>query len=258
MRRILTAVALIALAAPVGVAQAHIQDSAGVWYFYGVLSEHQGEVAPGTGDPVNIIFYGGAPHGDAACQEMTTVSYNQLCVFNHVTAAFPAMHHSICSKEHLLPGFDTYMGFRDLENGPTQWVQAVHENGQQFYSSPPHGIDPCPAGYHMRLWTDHVHADQTGSAHGQEDQWEIGGIHHERRQGGGKHRLDMDWDDVRVNFYKQMTGRGNGTGTDKFCGDRHWRIDTQAIGKFQKFDNTGMISRISMTSRSLVASCDGE
>ena len=65
----------------------------------------------------------------------------------------------------------------------------------------------------------------------------------------------MDWDDARVNFYKQMTGRGNGTGFDKYCGERHWRVHPGAAGTFQGRDSTGMISRISMTSRNTVAEC---
>jgi hypothetical protein len=186
---------------------------------------------------------------------------NDLCVFNHITSAFPAMHHTICSKQQFLketfnPPFvnldEAYMGFRDM-HGNHQLV----DPSQELYSARPAGFDPCPAGYHIRLWSDATHTQQTGAAHGDPGQWQAAGIHHEHRVGGA-HKLDMPWDDVRVNFYKQMTGIGNGTGFQKYCGSRRWKIHPGAIGRYQMYPNSGYLSRISTTPRQPGGSCAGQ
>jgi hypothetical protein len=129
-------IALIATALMAGLATpaaAHFKDDDNNWYFYGAIYPEPEVPSQGdSGDPVSVVFYGGESHGDASCSNQTTPSTDHLCVYNHVTRAFPAMHRTICSKQRLVPiiGAEPYMGFRNLPtDDETKWVHATADEG---------------------------------------------------------------------------------------------------------------------------------
>jgi hypothetical protein len=246
--------AVATLATVASAASAHITTRGGDWYFHGSIF-HQDSFAPKVeNDPINFIWYGGRTFGsEPSCRQpndASAPSHNDLCIFNHMTSAFPAMRRSICDKQKIYN--PQYIAFTD-HAGKRDFTKQGHE----LYTARAKGVDPCPNGYHIRFWRDHTHADQTGAAHGYTNQWQLGGVHYDRRV-GFKHLIGMDWDDARVNIYKQTTGRGNGTGSEKYCGSRRWQVHPGAAGKFQKFTSTGTLSRVGTTPTNRVTSCDGQ
>jgi hypothetical protein len=120
-----------------------------------------------------------------------------------------------------------YMVFRDM-HGRHDFVQHDTALQTRCYSGPD---------YHIRLWSDHKHQEQTGDAHGRQDQWVAGGIHHERRAKNHHHHIDMDWDAVRFHMVKSLASD---------CHSRRWKVHPGAVDTFQKFDNTGVVARITV------------
>jgi hypothetical protein len=207
------------------------------WYFYGATyHNHFGDSTRRRSDPVSFVMYGGRQGGNPACTGNDfEPEINYLCQYNTWTSAWPAMHKSICSRD---PLSDAFMRFRDM-HGKRDFVEAQ----VQFYTARPHTVDRCPAGYHVRWWSDEKHSEQTGH---KKFSWWAGAIHHEHRS-DGDHVLDMPWDDVRVNAWKQYR--------KSYCAYRHYKVHPGAVGKFGKYENSGMISRFSINRKSDVPSC---
>jgi hypothetical protein len=130
---------------------------------------------------------------------------------------------------------NAFLIFRDF-HGKREFVS---KSGRSFNT----GGRKCAVQYHARFYDDHKHQEQTGNGHGRQDQWTLVGVHHESR--GVKdddfgHEIDMPWDDVRVHALKNLRER---------CQVRRWHVHPTAAGKFQGYENSGMISRISLSTR---------
>lgn len=201
------------------------------WYFWG--STYKGDPPPNESkrlDPVNIIFYKGG-----GLVEKSDVGA-------HITDdwRYGTMKSRICQTAQR-------MYWRELRGQRTSDRQDMHR------------MTTCLRQYHTRLWDDWEHSKITNHSR---YQWMVGGIHHERVKGklncswpslntpvctfAGTHKIDRDWDKVRVEAVKAM---------DRHCTTRHWKYHPGAHRTYQGYTNSGWIARISM--RHVSAGCGG-
>jgi hypothetical protein len=205
-------------------ASAHYRAAHNNWYFYGTVY-HDSKLVKNRSknDPLSIYFGGGQwkGSGQAACEFGYTASPG--CVVTEVNVDWSQMINDsgVCNT-------NAYVVYRDLHGGRQFVSRAV------ALKTDPNG---CGTEYHIRFWSDHAHASQTGYPN---DQFTLGAIHHEHRGSDLGHIIDKPWDDVRVHAVKKMR---------QACTYRHWHVHPGAVGKFQGFSNSGVISRISLQQR---------
>jgi hypothetical protein len=120
-----------------------------------------------------------------------------------------------------------------------------------------HRMTNCPGRqFHFRGWDDQEHSRLVGDH--PRNQWIVGGIHHEklklkicgrgfaRGPCGFTHKIDRDWDRVRVEAVKAMS---------RHCSYRRWRHHPGADRPHQNYTNSGFLARISL--RHVSAGCRG-
>ena len=204
------------------------------WYFAGGIYEHGKR-----SDPVSLVMYKGTAHANPACMQGVDTEINYLCLTNTWIGGWEAMHKiPICAG---FPTEDAHMEFAD-RHGNVRYP----DPSLQFYTARFRFPDPCAVGFHVRWWSDETHHEQTGH---REFSWWAGAIHHEHRR-RTTHQVDMDWDDARVIAIKHAH--------TTHCTQRHWRVHPDTKGKFGRYVNSGMISRISVAQRIDPGGCRGQ
>lgn len=198
------------------------------WYFYGAIFGKMPPTKEHRSDPVNLIFYRGRGHKSPAI------------VGSHISNEwrYGAMRSRFC-------GSNERMVWRDLRGGRISDKQDLHR------------MTSCNHAYHFRGWDDYEHSKIT--VHNRY-QWVVGGIHHEHIVvtthcfgapapiciTSFNHKIDRDWDTVRVQAVKAMSAH---------CSYRRWQYHPGAHHTFHGFTSSGWIARLSM--RHVAAGCSG-
>jgi hypothetical protein len=219
----LVIVAVGALGMPAD-SSSHYRSAKKGWYFYGTLYHDRALVEDRSqNDPMSLIFGGGQWKGSG--QPACGFGYDASpgCITTQITTHWEGMERMprVCNS-------NAYVVYRD-------------GSGRREFTSRDNGLSTsrtCGRQFHIRLYSDHVHAD-LNPHHGRDNRWTLAGVHRERK---GDHRIIMDWDDARVITVKRMSRRA--------CNIRHWHVHPGAAGKYQNFKTSGMMSQIALSQKS--------
>jgi hypothetical protein len=219
-----------------GVASGHTRTESGTWYFDGMTYDTGDRTK--RMDPVNFMFAPGP--ADNSLYDRDRIEQHMNDDWNHKAVGGSGWRTDFgvrpwCKQDQLM----FWENVTERTSDKTDWHGTTARFG---------GI--CGKQHHARFWDDQEHARQTGT-HGSEDQWAVGGIHHERtirkKPCCVGHRPDRDWDVVRRELVRAMAAH---------CSEVAWRYHPDADGVIQGYMNYGFIARISLRH---VASgpCDG-
>jgi hypothetical protein len=95
----------------------------------------------------------------------------------------------------------------------------------------------CKTQYHYRNWNDSPHGHDPDN-----HQWQVGAIHHERRNKDGKHVIDYHWETAEHVMVVEM---GSGDEDTNHCTYPNYYRLPGSGGTFQGKKSNGKISRIS-------------
>jgi len=186
------------------------------WYFFG--ADYDGNK---RSDPLTFTFYRGAgPKSPGRVGAHVTEEWR-----------YGAMRDRDCRSPHTLT-------WRNLRGGSNKDKNDLERS------------TACNTRFHMRAWDDFEH-QKLAPDHGNRRQWMIGSVHHEhyvvKTKCYGittpvctvkrKHKIDRDWDAVRIQTVKAMSAH---------CSYRRWRMHPGAKGDFGGQDSSGYIARLSM------------
>ena len=236
----LTTVLVVALFAT-DLASGHTRRASGTWYFDGMTYKPKDPTA--RMDPVNFIFAPGPL--DDTLYDRDRIEQHMFDDWNE----------------------DAVGGRRWRRDGDVSfWCKGDHrmywENGSARTSDKTdwHGTtallgDFCGNQHHARFWDDQEHKRQTDGPtdpHGPEDQWAVGGIHHERvirkKPCCAGHKPDRDWDTVRRELVLAM---------GRHCSETAWRYHPDADGVIQGYASYGLIARLSLRHVASSGTCEG-
>ena len=198
MRKLLILATLATCLIGACTAQAHYKagdpDDPDGWYFDGASTAGARDDLK---DPLNFIFYGGSADQTA----YTRARIEQHMVDDWDTSAVGGRHWrkdtditSVCKVDQRLYWLN-------------ESLTATTSDKSDWHGSTSR-TRACTSQTHARFWDDQEHARFT-TGHGQEDQWVVGGIHHEHpipklrcvdivcTFKGTTHRIDRDWDEMR-------------------------------------------------------------
>lgn len=237
MRRLILAITTIACLGAACSAQAHYKagpNDSGNWYFDGASTSGPRDALK---DPLNFIFYGGSADQTA----YTKARIEQHMVDDWDTSAVggrPWRQDSIVAKLCKIDQRVYWLNenFTATTSDKTDWHGTTSR------------MSMCGAQTHARFWDDQEHARFT-TTHGREDQWVVGGIHHEHPVAklkilpGTTHRIDRDWDAMRYLMVRAMHAH---------CSEARWKYHPGADGVFgcgdygHCYDNEGWLARFSL------------
>lgn len=190
------------------------------------------------GDPINLVFHGGAvttPNADC----MGNNARSATCVVNMIGRAWgpnTEMKERLCDSGARLK-------FRTESGGTVN-----PESDKSMTTS-----GTCRREYHVRLWGDTAHG-HAANAH----KWVIGAIHHETRcfvPVACSHKIDMNWEDVENEAVRQLARQANNEFAYCVEPDYYPLVGSNPPGKKKSKYMTGYPSRISFQDRS--AGCSG-
>lgn len=223
----------------------------GRWYFTGSTYKERPLNNESRKDPVNVFIYG-AQDGSPYTRERIETHFND----DWSTRAVGGRSWSKDSEIIGVCKDDQYVGWPFYPGGDsdrTDWHGSTSAKVLVPNLPTPVKKTACFAQHHMRFWDDWEHTKGTTS-HTRYD-WVVGSIHHEhpvskvkaiRPRCCVKHKVDRDWDRVRVELTKAMRVH---------CSVRRWKYHPEADDIYQEMTNFGFVARLSLRHRS--QGCDG-
>lgn len=217
---------MLSIAVPT--ALAHYRVDWQNWYFGGFTHKSTAGTKASRSDPVNVIFFGS---GQASLSAVRDHLFNDWD--HHWYRPDKAMNDWGCLVTYSYfiahPQYMVFKGLNDVAAGqPSVWWDE--------FDTTTGTNSNCTTQYHMRLWDDYEHDQQT--VNHTRNTWVVGNIHHDKFVGGTKwHALDQSWEQPAFTLVSKLA---------EHCSYYKWRRLAGTKGVFQDHWSDGYVTIILM------------